>query len=349
VASHYGPLQGLDDSIRLEPRAPSRAQARAALGGEFPTAALSMAARVPNSTLAHVSCALSKIPYVGFSPVRLQARGRKVSGSLPECHGTLSAAPTYRPTASSLLPPSPASCGTQTEPYVRGLALHRALRTALPKGHRLPEPTGSSLRGGYAVHPHPRYYNPIRPSWSLPSTSRLITAYRSGLCHAKPSWLRPRGSLLYLTTPSMRAVARTPGGGLSASARFFLNPSAFPGATQGRLLQHPDTGFRQVALPTLQRSLYATALMVARPPVPARPEDSSPAAEDFYFRAFPGKGHPSPESGITTRHLRADAMTGLSPAGVLLLQAASCPGLRCFAPLGLGIFSATKPRKGAIS
>ena len=28
--------------------------------------------RVPNSTLVHVSCTLSKIPYGGFSPVRLQ-------------------------------------------------------------------------------------------------------------------------------------------------------------------------------------------------------------------------------------------------------------------------------------
>jgi hypothetical protein len=50
----------------------SRAQARATLGGEFPTCALSVAQRVPSSTIIHVSCALSKIPYVGFSPVRLQ-------------------------------------------------------------------------------------------------------------------------------------------------------------------------------------------------------------------------------------------------------------------------------------
>src|SRR5215470_14696040 len=51
----------------------SRAQARTTVGREFPISALSMAERGPSPTIAHVSCALSKIPYGGFSPVRLQA------------------------------------------------------------------------------------------------------------------------------------------------------------------------------------------------------------------------------------------------------------------------------------
>jgi hypothetical protein len=51
----------------------SRAQARTALGREFPTFALSMAKRVPRPAIAHVSCTLSQIPSGGFSPVRLQA------------------------------------------------------------------------------------------------------------------------------------------------------------------------------------------------------------------------------------------------------------------------------------
>lgn len=51
----------------------SRAQARTTLGREFPIFTLSIAKRVPSPALAHVSCALSKIPYVGFSPIRLQA------------------------------------------------------------------------------------------------------------------------------------------------------------------------------------------------------------------------------------------------------------------------------------
>ena len=51
----------------------SRTQARATLGREFPISALSIAKRVPNPAIVHVSCVLSKIPYVEFSPVRLQA------------------------------------------------------------------------------------------------------------------------------------------------------------------------------------------------------------------------------------------------------------------------------------
>src|SRR5262249_17995501 len=51
----------------------SRAQARTTVGREFPISALSIAERGPSPAIAHVSCTLSKIPYGGFSPVRLQA------------------------------------------------------------------------------------------------------------------------------------------------------------------------------------------------------------------------------------------------------------------------------------
>ena len=55
--------------------APSRAQARAALGRERPIFTLSIVKRVPSSAIAHVSCAPSKRPDVDFAPVRLQAEG----------------------------------------------------------------------------------------------------------------------------------------------------------------------------------------------------------------------------------------------------------------------------------
>ena len=84
-----------------------------------------------------------------------------------------------------------------------------------------------------------------------------------------------------------------------------------------------DTGFCRGGVTTLQSSLHATARMVARPPVSVRPGDSSPAAEDFYARAFPKKGHPFLESGITTRHPWEDTVTGLAPAGSLPFQAAT--------------------------
>src|SRR5215475_4773284 len=51
----------------------SRAQARTTVGREFPISALSMAERGPSPAIVHVSCALSKMPYGGFSPVRLPA------------------------------------------------------------------------------------------------------------------------------------------------------------------------------------------------------------------------------------------------------------------------------------
>jgi len=52
----------------------SRALAHATLGGEFPTYTLSLVKWVPNSAIVHVSSTLSKIPYVGFSPIRLQVQ-----------------------------------------------------------------------------------------------------------------------------------------------------------------------------------------------------------------------------------------------------------------------------------
>ena len=66
-----------EDSRRVGVTRSSRAQARATLGWEFPIFALSMAKRGPSPTLVHGSCALSKIPYGGFSPVRLQAEASR--------------------------------------------------------------------------------------------------------------------------------------------------------------------------------------------------------------------------------------------------------------------------------
>src|SRR5215510_6140307 len=66
-------LQYVAEMQSNSPDRSSRAQARTTVGREFPISALSMAERGPSPTIAHVSCALSKIPYGGFSPVRLQA------------------------------------------------------------------------------------------------------------------------------------------------------------------------------------------------------------------------------------------------------------------------------------
>ena len=79
----------------------SRAQARTTLGGEFPTSSLSIEERVPSSAIAHVSCAPSKIPDIGFSPVRLQERVIQIKPSKKQFR-PLSPAPTYRSSLSYL-------------------------------------------------------------------------------------------------------------------------------------------------------------------------------------------------------------------------------------------------------
>ena len=70
-----GTMRERDDGDQFQGDAfrSSRAQARTTVGREFPISALSIAERGPRPTIAHVSCALSQMPYGGFSPVRLQA------------------------------------------------------------------------------------------------------------------------------------------------------------------------------------------------------------------------------------------------------------------------------------
>jgi len=81
-----------------------------------------------------------------------------------------------------------------------------------------------------------------------------------------------RGSLLWVGVPSTRAATRTPRGDLGAFARSFPRSKAFPSNGTGRLLCLPDTDFSRSRLTTLQCSLHAAARVVARPPVPVRPE-----------------------------------------------------------------------------
>jgi hypothetical protein len=60
----------------------------------LPNAGAGLLGQATSSTIIHVSCALSKIPYVGFSPVRLQEQVvliKPATDSLP-----LKPYPTYR-------------------------------------------------------------------------------------------------------------------------------------------------------------------------------------------------------------------------------------------------------------
>jgi hypothetical protein len=73
IAGRVGAIRKTEEAIQRTEQQSSRAQARATLGREFPTLTLSIMRRVPSPAFVHVSCAPSKIPDSGFSPVRLQA------------------------------------------------------------------------------------------------------------------------------------------------------------------------------------------------------------------------------------------------------------------------------------
>ena len=85
-------------------------------------------------------------------------------------------------------------------------------------------------------------------------------------------------------------------------------------------------------LTTLQCSRDATARKVAGPPGLVRPRALS-GRRGRLHPSLPEAGHPHPESGITTPPSWGRTVTGLSPAGVLPLQAA-----RFVASFSLGSF-----------
>jgi len=130
------------------------------------------------------------------------------------------------------------------------------------------KPTGPWLREGYAVHPHHRYYDPIRPTHRLPFISRC-SPFIERVLACQPS---ASGSLLWIDAPSTRAVTRTPRGGLGARARFFPKPSGLPRQWSGSAPLVVRHWFLPGNVTTLQCSLHATARVVACPPAPARPE-----------------------------------------------------------------------------
>jgi hypothetical protein len=199
---------------------------------------------------------------------------------------------------------------------------------AIPSEPR--KPTGPSLRGGYAVRPHHRYYDPIRPARRLPSTSRLRTGYRTGLCFAAAAERFP-------------ALDRRP-------FHTCRHPYAERrlGCTCPRLPQvrRPSPTMERVgsaACPALVSAGYPDDAAVfascygprgCTPPCTSPTWGNAPAVEGFYARASPRIGHPTHESSMTTRHHRADTAAGPSPAGTSSLQAATIAGVHSLGPRG---------------
>jgi len=184
-------------------------------------------------TVHPVSPSPSKIPYGGFSPVRLQA-GCQPRPSPPPVHP----ASAYTRPQSSVRPPRVAPRGNPHLPVELA-----ARPTSGPEA--LGSPAGSVVPPGHRLlWPHPRH-------WTSPFDFRDSSP---GLCATAP---RPSASPLCSARPSLRAVSHTPAGraesGCWPSARASLRPL--------RMGSAPALAFSR-----LQSSLYAAARSVARPP-----------------------------------------------------------------------------------
>jgi hypothetical protein len=233
----------------------------------------------------HVSSPPSKIPYGGFSPVRLQT-GLRPQPSPPAHTGGLYAAlarvDPRRPGCPSVWAKGR---GSASHPVQRPLARRRVILSRQVMA----------------------YYGLIRGSDSLPPV----------FLHAGIWWvfaLGPgtRASLLLSACPSCRAAFLTPAdrvvGDCSMSTRVSLRPVG-TGSASARL--HAEVGSRAVLLSRLQSSLYAAARQVARP-TPTRaftPELSPPAV---------ARG----DVGYNYAGKQSIPAAGLTPAGHTALQAA---------------------------
>jgi hypothetical protein len=142
----------------------------------------------------------------------------------------------------------------------------------LRSSSRPPQPTGPWLRTGCVV---PFLLATPTRSASLADSRCFprIAGYTAGLCPSTCSGLPARPSLLWVSTPSARAVTPTPRGGARHPSLSSL-PLAFLHRTRSRLLCCSLTPVSVRGwLSTLQCSLHATARKVACPPGRVRPGD----------------------------------------------------------------------------
>jgi hypothetical protein len=178
-----------------------------------------------------VSPSPSKIPYGGFSPVRLQAGCQPRPSPTP-----VHPASAYTQPQSSVRPPRVAPRGN---PH---LLVELAARPTSD-----PEALGSPA--GYVVPPGHRLLWPHPRRWTSP-----FDFSSPGLCATAP---RPSVSPLSSAYPSVRAASHTPaeraGYGCRPPVRASLRPLCRGSASA-------------LGVSRLQSSLYAAARIVARPP-----------------------------------------------------------------------------------
>ena len=137
-----------------------RALARAPLGGGFPALPFSVAGWGHSSAVGHVSSRPSlKFPYVGFSPVRLQASGTSQFGTKPSAGSSRSRPiPPYPRSDTTFAPPfDDASRRVDTSP----------LRAKPPATTSPPEPRGPRSSRVFVV-PAINACRPHPPVWTSP-------------------------------------------------------------------------------------------------------------------------------------------------------------------------------------
>jgi len=135
-----------------------------------------------HQTIQHVSSSLSKIPYGGFSPVRLQTGSPR------------------RPSSSSTRSYLYAVQVRPSDPYGHYWHVKRAVC------HRTSRPEALGSPAGYVVPPGQRLLWPHPRLWSPPAD----LFYTAGLCGPITSHWETRGSPIYSACLYARAALRTP-------------------------------------------------------------------------------------------------------------------------------------------
>jgi hypothetical protein len=224
--------------------------------------ALSSVVANGHQTVHCVSSTPSKIPYGGFSPVRLQTGCQERPS--PSHSGLI------RSHSSYLLRTRYSVVGLASKRYVRPLT-----RTRPSSGPWLPSrlycPAGSWLT--------------MATSAPLPASRRLMDYTRLAL----RSRASGRGSPIYSLSPCAHAVARTPVVPMRACDDFFGMGDSLRPICTGSATTNPTNPDQVGVVTKRQRLLDATAWCAGWPC----------SGQDVYSRAFVGRVAPSPTSVMT--------------------------------------------------
>ena len=179
---------------------------------------------------------------------------------------------------------------------------------------------GSLAPNGLCCPIPPRSSDPIRQSRRLPPLSQDHWLYRRSLpdilLWAASETFPALGPYSFLTCRHPYAERRSEGPQSPLASR-----GVPPQNTESAPLFPLTSAPVRALLTTLQCSLHATARKVAGPPGLVRPRALS-GRRGRLHPSLPGAGYLDPESGITTQPSWGRTVTGLTPAGVLPLQAA---------------------------